>query len=62
MLAQFFISHYIFSSIKEANWLINKGMRVLLFDVFKHLLLRKTDILKTCRKVNFLERKFEEMH
>ena len=41
---------------------MNKGMCVLLFDVFKHLLLRKTDILKTCRKVNFLERKFEEMH
>ena len=32
-------------------------MFVLLFDVFKHLLLRKTDILKTYRK-----RKFEEMH
>ena len=44
-------------SIKETNCLINKGMYVLLFDVFKHLLLRKTDILKTYRK-----RKFEEMH
>ena len=44
-------------SIKETNWLINKGMCVLLFDVFKHLLLRKTDVLKTCQK-----RKFEEMH
>ena len=28
----------------------------------KHLLLRKTDILKTCQKLNFSERKFEEMH
>ena len=32
-------------------------MYVLLFDVFKHLLLRKTDVLKTCWK-----KKFEEMH
>ena len=46
-----------FSYIKETNWLINKGMHVLLFDVFKHLLLRKTDVLKTCQKI-----KFEEMH
>ena len=37
-------------------------MCVLLFDVFKHLLLRKTDVLKTAKKVNFSERKFEEMH
>ena len=29
-------------------------MCVLLFDVFKHLLLRKTDVLKTCRKNKFL--------
>ena len=36
--------------IKETNWLINKGMCVLLFDVLKHLQLRKTDVLKTCRK------------
>ena len=28
-------------------------MCVLLFDVFKHLLLRKTDVLKTCRKSKF---------
>ena len=33
-------------------------MCVLLFDVFKHLLLRKTDVLKTCRKLTFLEKKF----
>ena len=46
-----------FSSIKETNWLINKGMCVLLFDVLKHLQLRKTDVLKTCRK-----KKIEEMH
>ena len=32
-------------------------MRVLLFDVFKHLLLRKTDALKTCRKSKFLGKK-----
>ena len=25
-------------------------MCILLFDVFKHLLLRKTDVLKTCQK------------
>ena len=41
-------------SIKETNCLINKGMYVLLFDVFKHLLLRKTDILKICGKSKFL--------
>ena len=40
-----------FSSIKETN----KGTRVLSFDVFKHLLLRKTDFLKTCRKSKFLK-------
>ena len=44
-------------SIKETNWLINKGIYVLLFDVFKHLLLRKTDVLKTCRKSKFLGKK-----
>ena len=43
--------------IKETNWLINEGMCVLLFDVFKHLLLRKTDVLKTCRKSKFLGKK-----
>ena len=32
-------------------------MRVLLFDVFKFLLLRKTDVLKTCRKSRFLRKK-----
>ena len=32
-------------------------MCVLLFDVFKHLLLRKTDVLKTCRKNKFLGKK-----
>ena len=37
-------------------------MCVPLFDVFKHLLLRKTDILKFVGKVNFSGRKFEEMH
>ena len=52
------MNRYIFSSIKETNWLINKGMCVVLFDVFKHLLLRKTDVLiKTCRKSKFLSKK-----
>ena len=37
-------------------------MCVLLFDDFKHLPLRKTDVLKTCQKVNFSERKLEQMH
>ena len=32
-------------------------MWILLFDVFKHLLLRKTDALKTCRKSKFLRKK-----
>ena len=32
-------------------------MRVLLFDAFKHLLLKKTDVLKTCRKSKFLGKK-----
>ena len=50
--------YYIVSSIKETNWLIiNKGMRVLLFDVFKHFLLIKSDALKSCRKGKFLGKK-----
>ena len=32
-------------------------MCVLLFDVFKHLLLRKTDVLKTCWKSKYLGKK-----
>ena len=32
-------------------------MCVLLFDVFKNLLLRKTEVLKTCRKSKFLGKK-----
>ena len=51
------INSCIFSSIKETNWLISKEMRVLLFDVFKHLLLRETDVLKTCRKSKLLGKK-----
>ena len=35
-------------------------MRVLLFDVFEHLLLRKTDVLKTCRKSKFLGKNLKE--
>ena len=42
------MNRYIFSSIKETNWLIIKGMCALLFNVFKYLLLTKTDVLKTC--------------
>ena len=57
MLAQQFINCYIFSSIKETNLLINTEICVLLLDVFKHLLLRKTDVLKTCRKSKFLRKK-----
>ena len=44
-------------TFKERNWLINKGVCVLLFDVFKYLLLRKTDVLKTCPKSKFLGKK-----
>ena len=36
---------------------VYKGMCVILFNVFKHLLLRKTDLLKACRKSKFLEKK-----
>ena len=36
---------------------MNKGMHVLLFDDFKHLLLRKTDFLKTCWKSKFFGKK-----
>ena len=32
-------------------------MCVLLFDVFKHLLLRKTDVLKICQESKFLIKK-----
>ena len=32
-------------------------MCVLLFYIFKHLLLRKTDVLKTCWKSKFLGKK-----
>ena len=32
-------------------------MCLLLFDVFKHLLLRKTDVIKTCQKTKFLGKK-----
>ena len=38
----------IFSSIKETNWLINKGMRVILFDVFKEQIFRKCFFEKYC--------------
>ena len=39
-------------------------MCVILFDVFKHLLLRKTDLTfsKLVGKVNLLERKSKGMH
>ena len=56
MLVQQFINRYIFSSIKEINWLIGKGMCILV-NVFKHLLLRKTDLLKSCWKIWKISRK-----
>ena len=37
-------------------------MCVLLFDVSKQLIMRKTDVLKTCRKSKFLGKKSEEMN
>ena len=43
---------YIFSSVKETNLLINKGMCSFIWCFFKHLLLRKTDVLKTCWKIS----------
>ena len=52
MLVQYFINRYICSSVKKAIWLINKGIGILSFDILKHLRLRKTDVLKTCRKEN----------
>ena len=36
---------------------LDQGMCVLLFDVFKLLLLRTTDVLKTCPKSKFLRKK-----
>ena len=36
---------------------MNKGMYLPLFDVFKHLLLGKTEVLKTYRKSKFLGEK-----
>ena len=54
---QYFINRYIFSSIKETNWIINKEMCVLLFNVFKHLLFKKTDVLKIFGKSKFLRNK-----
>ena len=65
MLVQYFINRYIFISVKETNRLINKGMCVLLFDVlhllFKKYCLEKLMFSKLVGKVNFLERKLEEM-
>ena len=52
MLVQQFIICYIFISIKETNM-------ALLFDVFKHLQLRKTDVLKTFRKSKFFGEKIQ---
>ena len=59
------INRSIFSSIKETNWLISKGICVILFDVFdgsfqrnaKHLLLRKISVPKTCQKSKCLGKK-----
>ena len=48
-----------FNSLSIATSLLvnNKEMCVLLFDVFKHLLLTKTDVLKTCWKKKFFVKK-----
>ena len=46
-----------FEGFKETNWVMNQVMCVLLLGVFKHLLLRETDVLKTCRKSKFLGKK-----
>ena len=55
----------IFILAKETNRLINKGMCVLLFDVlyllFKKYCLEKLMFSKLVGKVNFSERKLEEM-
>ena len=59
LVGSIFINRYIFSSIKERNWLISKGMCVLLFEVFN---LEKLTFSKLVGKVNFSERKLEEMH
>ena len=63
--------------MNETNWIINKEMCVLLFDVFNGCSLVKKEIgkgmsniyywekltfSKLVGKVNFSERKFEEMH
>ena len=37
--------------------MVNKWRNVFLFDAFKHLLLRKTDVFKICRKSKFLRKK-----
>ena len=46
-----------FSLIKETNWFINKGMCVILSAAFKHVLLKKNNVLKTCRNSKFLGKK-----
>ena len=62
MLVQYFINHYILSSIKETIWLTNKGICVLFFDVIHIYYWEKLALSKLAAKVNFSERKFEEMH
>ena len=58
-LVQQFINCHIFSSIKEANWLIQKGICAILFDVFYGCSLVKKYIRKGmsniyfCRKLTF---------
>ena len=50
-----------FSRLCHFLWLWkNKGMCVFLFDVFKHLLVRKTDVLKTSWKRKFLGKKLKK--
>ena len=53
-------SRCIFSPITETNWLINKG--VFFYLMFLNIFTEKLTFSKLARKVNFSERKFEEMH
>ena len=59
MLPQSFINHFIFILINETNRSISKGMFVFLFDAFNW---EKIAFSKLVGKVNFSERKFEELH
>ena len=55
VLVQYFINRYIFSSIKETNWLISKQMWVLLFDVFNRCSVVKKWIGKGMSNIYYWE-------